>query len=145
MSQYINFFIKHNNDFAPIAEFSRNSEIFQSFLDFAPWEKVSHLSNRDLSFIYREIKDKIDEYKKDINKKREMIDKVCSFTNSVEDKLDYIESYTSTIEALKDILNELYYAKHFISFLSEIEEYEKTKVYAGFEIFEPKPEDVIGE
>lgn len=143
MSQYINFFVRNENDFIPIAEYSRNNETFQLFLDFAPWEKVRCVSNKDLDFFSNQLKEKILENKKYIKEKKKIIEKIGDFNNNIEEKLDYIESYSSCIEGYEETIDELVYTLHFILFLSEINYQEKASVYVGYEIYDPEPDQII--
>ena len=46
MSAYVDFFVRHGDDFIPLGDFSRNSIIYPTMVDCAnvPWGKIIPLT-----------------------------------------------------------------------------------------------------
>lgn len=158
MSAYIQFFVKINDKFAPIATYSRSTVIYQEFQCYAPWEKISALNERQLSRISEEIKNEISDYEKSIHSEREAIDFLRSNEYiSVEDLMDEYRSANDTIEELNSTITELQNAYSFCNFLIDIIEeagqeerwgdnpnnlHPDSYVYVGIEVGTPTIEDI---
>lgn len=158
MSAYIQFFIKINDKFAPIATYSRSTKVYQEFQHYAPWEKVSALNEQKLSAVSDEIRSEISEYEEAIRSERETIDFLRSCKDiSVEDLMDQYRSATGTIEELNDTIAELQHASSFCSFLMDVVEeagqeerwgdnpndlHADSYVYVGIEVGTPTIEDI---
>ena len=159
MSAYIQFFIKINDKFAPIATYSRSTKVYQEFQNYAPWEKVSALNERQLSVISDEIRSEISEYEEAIRNERETIDFLRSCKDiPVEDLMDQYRSATEAIEELNDTIAELQRASSFCSFLMDIVEeagqeerwsegnpndlHADSYLYVGIEVGTPTIEDI---
>lgn len=159
MSAYIQFFIKINDKFAPIATYSRSTRVYQEFQHYAPWEKVSALNERQLSIISDEIRSEISEYEEAIRSERETIDFLRSCKDiSVEDLMDQYRSATDAIEELNDTVAELQCASSFCGFLMDIVEeagqeerwsegnpndlHADSYLYVGIEVGTPTIEDI---
>ena len=50
MSAYVDFFVRHGDDFIPLGDFSRNSIVYPIMIDCAnvPWEKIIPLTLNNL-------------------------------------------------------------------------------------------------
>ena len=159
MSAYIQFFIKINDKFAPIATYSRSTRVYQEFQHYAPWEKVSALNERQLSIISDEIRSEISEYEEAIRNERETIDFLRSCKDiPIEDLMDQFRTATGAIEELNDIIAELRCASSFCSFLMDIVEeadqeerwsegnpndlHADSYLYVGIEVGTPTIEDI---
>lgn len=153
MSQYIQFFIKTNEDnFLPIATYSRSSKVFQYFREYVPYEKISNVSDMTTQYIMNDITADYRSYKETIEKNKKAIERVYSFKdNDVSEKIEIIEGYEEYIEEVEEEIKELDYTKYFIYFLNDIieeAEYDhnvknKDYIYAGIEVGYPTLEDVV--
>lgn len=158
MSAYIQFFVKINDKFAPIATYGRSTRVYQEFQHYAPWEKVSALNERNLSIISDEIRSEISEYEEAIHNERETIDFLRSCKDvSIEDLMDQFRTATGAIEELNDTVAELQNASSFCSFLMDIIEeanqeerwgdnpndlHADSYLYVGIEVGTPTIEDI---
>lgn len=111
MSSYINFFIRSDDKFLPLGDFSRSSEIYQRLHNDVPYEKLRALTYAELDSIEddiledkRVLNDKIATYKNEINL-------ITTFTNSVEEKIIEIHRVEEAINDIKEELDELDFAK----------------------------------
>lgn len=111
MSSYINFFIRSNDKFLPLGDFSRSSEIYQRLHNDVPYEKLRALTYAELDSIEddiledkRVIKDKITNYTKEIAL-------IATFNNSVEEKLEEIDTIKEMIKDGEESIAELDFAK----------------------------------
>ncbi len=144
MSMYINFFIKRDNKFIRIADYSRNSQIYKITSDCLPYGKVRALTIYDLEKFNGIACRDIEECKKHIEKINMCINNIGSFNNSIEDKLEAIHTYEIDKSDWEDDIEELQFAKNFFAFLVDLigsgtyEEVNSDKyLYAGIEVGEP--------
>ena len=68
MSMYVDFFIKRDNKFIRIADYSRNSQIYEITSHYLPYEKVRALTIHDLEKFSSIARENIEECKKRIGK-----------------------------------------------------------------------------
>ena len=148
MSMYVDFFIKRDNKFIQIADYSRNSQIYKITSDCLPYGKVRALTIQDLEKFIGVVCRDIKEYKERIEKINMRISNISSFNNSVEDKLEAINTYEMDKSEWEDDIEELQFAKNFFMFLEDLIESgiygEENKeinsdkyLYAGIEVGEP--------
>ena len=118
MSQYVNFFIKYNDIFIPIGNFSTNNYIKNLVNGFAPWGKVRAMSVRDIND-FRELTCK-EILKWEERKKacESLIRGVARFNNSAEDKLELIENIQFDIREYNKMIEEATIGEHFFMFLN---------------------------
>lgn len=141
MSQYVNFFIRHNDELLPIADYSRSSTIYQVMSD-APYGKIQGYSYKALQDKITELNEEKTEYIKQIRVYIHRIELICGMeNNSVEEKEEAIQNYDIAIAGLKDEVAEIEKQAIELRFIANLTyEYE---VYAGVEVGEPKIEDII--
>ena len=151
MSAYIQFFIRHNDDFLPIGVFSRNNTIYQVFDEIAPWEKIRPISDVHLNKVRASLKDfanDIDRTMKRIENREKLI---ATFDNSVEEKLEALENSTEYKMELEEERVSYKMALGYVNSLYEILdsiEYDKrfdmgAYLYVGIEVGDPTVEDLI--
>ena len=155
MSQYIHFFIRHENEFLPIATYSRSTYIYQSIN--APYEHIRAVRKQTVDSIKQDILFDIDKCKEDIKSLTENKSLITSFNNSIEEKWEMISGIDESINESKRILNEMQSAYEFLSFIGNmISEAHDTKydedkpnwldpdkyVYMGVECYRPTINDI---
>lgn len=151
MSTYVDFFVRHGDDFIPLGDFGRNSIIYHTMKDCTnvPWEKIIPLTSDDLqaaqTHAHKHNTDALDY----INTLKSRIEEVKSFNNSVEEKLEQIEMYRGEIEEWRQEAEEARYAENYFYFLADLIEsahdIDANKyIYAGIEIGQPTVEDICG-
>ena len=139
MSQYLNFFARHDKEFVPIADYSRNTVIYDEVV--APYEKLKKFNEQELDAITDRLqagKEFAEAQIENINHKLELI---FSANNSLEDKLDaageeleFIESYESDIRDYDRYIKEI----RFIANMALDNE-----IFAGIEVGEPTEQDIV--
>ena len=111
MSSYINFFIRSEDKFLPLGDFSRSSEIYQRLHNDVPYEKLRALTYNELD----SIEDDIIEDKRVLNDKiatyKTEIDLIATFNNSAEEKMEAIKSTEEVIKDCQEEIDELDFAK----------------------------------
>lgn len=158
MSQYINFFIRCNDDFCPIATYSRSTNVYRDFSDRlnVPYEKITPLSKDDLKGVIEEADLKIKAYKKQVEKLEKEISDVSNMNNSIDEKTGMIENIYECIEENNLEIKWEENVQSFCSFLDDIideviydnntSKFNASKyVYVGIEIGEPTIDDIVKE
>lgn len=151
MSAYVDFFVRHGDDFIPLGDFGRDSIIYRTMKDCAnvPWEKIIPLTLDNLQVAqtcaHRHNTDALDY----INTLEDRIEEVKGFNNSVKEKLEQIEMYRGEIEEYRQEAEEARYAENYFYFLADLIEsahdIDANKyIYAGIEIGQPTVEDIYG-
>lgn len=120
MSSYINFFIRIDDKFLHLSDFSRSSEIYQRLYNNVPYEKLRALTYNELDSIEdaiiedkRKYADLISEYKKEI-------ELIATFNNSAEEKLEAIDSTAAMIKDIEESISELNFAQGWFNSLCRI-------------------------
>lgn len=153
MSQYVNFFIKVRNDFIPVGSYSRNSDIYQMFRDWAPYEKITSLNQSAIESFLAENEREIIKWRNMFESNQRLEKEINSWNNSIEEKFDAIENLRETNSQIEETLEEKIRTKSFLHILSSmIEEIRWTNsfeaepenyIYVGIEIGYPTFEDIV--
>ena len=149
MSAYIDFFVRHGDDFIPLGDFSRNSIIYPTMIDCTnvPWEKIIPLTLDNLHATQTYAHKRSIDARGYIEILKDRIEEVKGFNNSVEEKLEQIEMYRGEIEEWRQEAEEARYAEDYFYFLADLIEsahdIDADKyIYAGIEIGRPTVEDI---
>ena len=117
MSAYIHFFVKIGENFAPIATFSRSTEIFQQFECYSPWEKISPVSFQKLRSVRESLNDLIKEDERQIKVLEDEIEFLKTTKLGAEELLERYYSCTETIHDFEEGKDEYIHARSFVDFL----------------------------
>lgn len=120
MSAYLNFFVRINDNFAPIGTYGRSTQIYQLFDQFAPYEQISPITYDTLNSIKQSWRERSDDTQNLIDNSHKRIGLIPSFANSIEDKMDALAEEESYLSELEDTKKELDNARAFIGFLYDI-------------------------
>lgn len=131
MSSYVNFFIRTNDAFIPIASYSRSTRVYKIF-EAMPYGKVDVLTTeylKELSFEAQKYTNYINEQIEKCHQRKEII---ATFNNTVSEKYEMIYEIEREAEDWQDEKREAEAAEDFIQFLknmiSEIQYNEDTEV-----------------
>ena len=158
MSAYIEFFIRHGDDFCPIATYCRSDVVFQQFQDYVPYGAIKGV-DRDM---LRNIMEDVNADKKcstnSIKSIESDIEMVSKFNAPIDEKMEQIRTMKSWIRESEEALHELQRVEYFIAFLGDIIEeteyghlshYEdgdtvapNEYVYVGIEVGMPTIDDI---
>lgn len=150
MSAYKYFFIKsNNNEFIPIGEFSRNTEVYRYCS--APYEKIKPLTIDNLNQIICDIEQGIECVKRGIQADKDERELVVKMNNSVNEKMETLLEIGRSIEENTNYLDDLKWACNYFAFLINIIDYAKFNnnydidnyIYVGEEIPEPTIDDIM--
>lgn len=152
MSAYINFFVRHGDDFIPLGDFSRNSIVYPTMKDCAdvPWEKIISLTLDNLQAAQTRAHKHSTNALDYINTLKDRIEEVKGFNNSVEEKLEQIEVYRGEIAEWQQEAEEARYAENYFYFLMDLIEAAhddidaNNYIYVGIEIGQPTIKDIYG-
>ena len=149
MSAYKYFFIKSNtNEFIPIGEFSRNTEVYRYCS--APYEKIKPLTNDSLKQIVCDIESGMKFVKRGIQADKNKQELVVKMNNSINEKMEMLHEIDSSIDENINHLEELKLAINYFTFLINIVDCIKfddnydinNYIYVGEEIPEPTVDDI---
>ncbi len=141
MSQYLNFFARHDKEFVPIADYSRNTVIYDEVV--APYGKLKKFNDHDLETISNRLRADKKFAKAQIENINYKLELIFSANNSLEDKLsmaseelELIESYENDIRDCDRYITEL-------SFMANMTD--DNEIFAGIEVGEPTEQDIVEE
>lgn len=138
------FFIKSNtNEFLPIGEFNRSTEVYRYCC--APYEKIKPLTNDNLNQIVCDIESGMEFVKRDIQADKNKQALVVKMNNSINEKMEMLHEIDSSIDENINHLEELKLAINYFTFLINIVDCIKfddnydinNYIYVGEEIPEP--------
>ena len=150
MSAYVDFFVRHGDDFIPLGDFSRNSIVYCIMIDCAnvPWEKIIPLTLDNLHAAQTRVHKHSTDALSYIEILKDRIEEVKGCNNSVEAKLEQIEAYRDEIAEWHQEAEEARYAENYFYFLMDLieaahDDIDANKyIYAGIEIGQPTIEDI---
>jgi len=158
MSQYTQFFIRHKDNFLPIATYSGSTKIAELFQYTAPYEAIKPVTSDMLRERRAEAQEQIDGYNKSIARAKNQIDFLRSCTMETDERLERYNDMTEYIEDLEEYKEECVRAISFIDFLNDILEEARMEkawgenplqlddedyVYVGIEVGTPTVENII--
>lgn len=120
MSSYINFFIRSDDKFLPLSDFSRSSEIYQRLHNDVPYEKLRALTYDELDSIEDDIIEDKRKYTNLISEYKKEIELIATFNNSAEEKLEAIDTTESMIKDIEESISELDFAQGWFNSLCRI-------------------------
>ena len=121
MSAYIHFFIRIGDVFQPIYEESRAGMIYTYFEPFATWEKITPLTEKDISYTRTTVNEEILRVDQEVKEIDERCKLIGTFNNSMDEKLEAINAEMTTKEHyLKERKPGLEHAISFCNFLDDL-------------------------
>jgi DNA repair ATPase RecN len=167
MSCYANLFIRLNDEFVPVGDFSRNSRLFGYFESMgASYEKIVGISIADCESMMDSIKDDIKEEEDYIARRKQEMELVAKIDRPIDEILEVINECQNAINAANEEISELRYALHYIEIIKEQSESVRDEIayqnrypeeypnplesvgeylyYVGIEIGRPTIDDIAG-
>lgn len=125
MSSYINFYLRVEDKYCPLWDYSRNSSEYYFFKNSVPYGEIKPITLESLKGIREDIDFAIKNVEEHIADNYVKIDVIKTFNNSVEDKIEQINSYLEFIEeekeTLKDYTDCINFVYRLIDMLSSVE------------------------
>lgn len=146
MSAYKYFFIRSSNDeFIPIGEFSRNTEVYRYCA--APFEQIKELTISTLERRIGDVQVHINSVKEGIQKDKDRKELIVRMNNPIEEKMEILHEIDCSIKENTDYIGKLTYASNYFSFLVNILDYAQAceidrHIYVGEEIPAPTLSDI---
>lgn len=139
MSQYLNFFARHDKDIVPIANYSRSTKVYSEVN--APYEKIRAIDETELRTIAERLRAGKNFAKTQIEAINRKLELISSANNSLEEKLDAINSELEVIEEYEDDIQALDRYATELDFIANMA-YDNN-IFVGFEISDPTEKDII--
>ena len=139
MSQYLNFFARHNKEFVPIADYSRSTKVYSEVN--APYEKIRAINETELRTIAERLQAGKNFAKTQIEAINRKLELISSANNSLEEKLDAINSELEVIEEYEDDIQALDRYAAELNFIANMT-YDND-IFVGIEINDPTEKDII--
>lgn len=146
MSAYKYFFIRSSNDeFIPIGEFSRNTEVYRYCA--APYEQIKELTIPTLEQLIADVQAHIAFVKEGIQKDKDRQELIIKMNNPIEEKVEILYDITRSIEENTEYIDELKWTSNYFTFLMDILDYAQAceidrHIYVGEEIPIPTLSDI---
>lgn len=139
MSQYLNFFARHDKEFVPIADYSRSTNVYSEVN--APYEKIRAIDETELRTIAERLRAGKIFAKTQIEAINRKLELISSANNSLEEKLDAINSELEVIEEYEDDIQALDRYATELDFIANMT-YDND-IFVGIEIGGPTKKDII--
>lgn len=139
MSQYLNFFARHDKEFVPIADYSRSTNVYSEVN--APYEKIRAIDETELRTIAERLRAGKIFAKTQIEAINRKLKLISSANNSLEEKLDAIDSELEVIEEYEDDIQALDRYATELDFIANMAC--DNDIFVGFEIGEPTKKDIV--
>ena len=136
MSQYVNFFIRHNNgEFISIGDYSRSNPIYQALYDLVPYNSATPLTQSIYDNAYEDMTSSIENYKKFIEDYKKQNALIATMSDPLKEKLEAIAENNSAIKDLEEEIDmytaQRYYLNHYFDMNCD---WEKNQVWVGIEV-----------
>ena len=139
MSQYLHFFARHEKEFAPIADYSRSTKVYDEVK--APYEKIRKIDETELRVVAERLRAGKIFAKTQIEAINRKLELISSANNSLEEKLDAINSELEVIEEYEDDIQALDRYAAELNFIANMT-YDND-IFVGVEISDPAEKDII--
>lgn len=144
MSQYLEFYVRHNDDYLPIASYCGSSAYMEMFDDYVPgYSGLRAVTEAMLGSVRADVQQQIKENEQFIKRTEKLKQDILQANNSMEEKLEQIAGQDEYLDEIEDENKALDSVDHFINFLygileeaeyGEHEGIQKDKyLYAGVE------------
>ena len=149
MSQYVNFYVRVGDEFAPLGDFSRNSKVYKIASRYVPYGYMVPVTYSDLSEMLSECDDALKEshlYEEEINAQLEFLHKDNA---PLKEKLRGFAERQEVLAEIKQDNDEIYEAAGYFHVLMNVitsilydDEFDPDNyIYLGFEC-EPTIENI---
>lgn len=150
MSSYINFYLRCNDHFVPLVNYSRSHCMYRAYDDagVAPYGKLHALTPNDINTITENLHEQVDSLNEHLNSYAQQRVDISSFNNSVEDKMSALRDIYNNEEECRQSINVINAALLICAFLLDIMENaqyaddDMTKS-VDFNIYNYKPNSII--
>lgn len=139
MSQYLNFFARHNKEFVPIADYSRSTKVYSEVN--APYEKIRAIDETELRTIAERLRAGKIFAKTQIEAVNRRLELISNANNPLEEKLDAIDFGLEVIEEYEDDIQTLDRYAVELDFIANMT-YDND-IFVGVEISDPTEKDII--
>ena len=141
MSQYLNFFARHDKEFVPIVSYPRSTNVYSEVN--APYAKIRAINETELRTIAERLRAGKNFAKTQIETINRRLELISSANNSLEEKLDAINSELEIIEEYEDDIQTLDRYAIELDFIANMAC--DNDIFAGIEIGSPTEQDIVEE
>jgi len=137
MSQYVNFFIRHDNGkYISLTSFSRSNPIYEALEYLVPsYEGATLLTTSIYNEAYTNLTRNINAFEESIKEYKEENENIIKMSDPLDVKLEHIRENTRAIKDLEKEVDTYTAQRHYLSFLYElVDEWEKNEIWVGIEV-----------
>ena len=123
MSSYVNFYLRINDNFAPIGDFSRNSKVYETYYGcgFSSYERILPLHEEHLRILKDYVIRKIKTEKETKERYEKRISLIMNAENTpLNEKLEEIDYIEEAIGEISQDIEEYEYARNYFDFLEDM-------------------------
>lgn len=106
MSQYVYLFLRKNEEFVPVGNYSRNSTMAENFWYNAPYAKIRPVTFEELDQINISIGAKFKEIREQEAEYQRMIEQVNRMNNTIDEKCAKIAEYEDEVAEMLETKEE---------------------------------------
>lgn len=140
MSQYLDFFVRHDNgNFVPIASYSRGTKVYEEVN--VPYGRICKLNKQELNDVAVRLRAGKNFAKSQIKAIDIRLDLLIKANNSLEEKDSVMSEYLNLREEYEEEIQTLERFAIEIDFIAEMT-YDDNEIYAGIEVCNPTEQDI---
>jgi len=136
MSQYVNFFIRHNDgEFISIGDYSRSNPIYQALCDLVPYNSATPLTQSIYDNAYEDMTSSIENYKRFIEDYKKQNALIATMNDPLKEKLEAITENETAIKSLEEEIDTYIAQRHYLNHYFDMNcDWEKNQVWVGIEV-----------
>jgi len=140
MSSYLYFYIRSDDKFIPVGEYSRNHCIYQ-VMDTALFEKLVKVQRFDITSACKSITESVTSFKEQISNLREYNEEIAKMNGDVSERVALIKEHNAQRAGFEEQIDDLNYALGILGvYLSMLDD--NVKLYMGIECYPPTVDDI---
>lgn len=106
MSQYVYLFLRKNEEFVPVGNYSRNSTMAGNFWNNTPYQKIRPVTINELEQIDGSLGKKFKEFREQEAEYQRMIEQVNRMNNTIDEKCAKIAQYEDEMAEMFEVKEE---------------------------------------
>ena len=136
MSQYINFFIKHDNgELIPIGDYSRSNPIYKALEYLVPYGEATLFTKDIYNNAYEDMSRAIEDYKRFIENYKKQNVLIATMNDPLNKKLEAIAENDSAIKELEEEIEIYTVQRYYLNlYYGMNSKYDKNEIWVGIEV-----------
>ncbi len=136
MSQYVDFFIRHDNGkFISIGDYSRSNPIYQALQYIVPYENATPFTKEIFDEAYNDLTRSIEGFKRGIEDYKKQNTLIATMSDPLNEKLERIAENESSIKELEEEIETYTAQRYYLTLYFDMNDHwEKNEVWVGVEV-----------